>query len=123
MWPCISGLSWLGVLRICSLPPEETSHDQPLPKRFRPYSLILALKPAKSPNVDLMASASGPDGSPPPLGPMISQNIEWLAWPPPLLMTFWRIDSGTLLMSRISWSIDLDCRAVWPSRAALRLST
>ena len=31
------------------------SHDQPLPKRFRPNSLILALKPAKSVKVDFAA--------------------------------------------------------------------
>ena len=29
-------------------------------------------------------------GAPPPLGPMISQNIEWFAWPPPLLITTMR---------------------------------
>ena len=42
---------------------------------------------------------------------MISQNIVWLAWPPPLLMTAWRMPSGTWLISRSSCSIGLLCRA------------
>ena len=29
---------------------------------------------------------------------MICQNIEWLAWPPPLLRTAVRMSSGTVLM-------------------------
>ena len=29
---------------------------------------------------------------------MISQNIVWLAWPPPLLRTAVRMSSGTVLM-------------------------
>ena len=29
---------------------------------------------------------------------MICQNIEWFAWPPPLLRTAVRMSSGTLLM-------------------------
>jgi hypothetical protein len=73
--------------------------------------LIFCLKVLKSVKVDLRASARVPLGSPPPCGAMISQNRLWLAWPPPLLMTFWRIDSGTLLMSRISCSMLLLCRS------------
>jgi hypothetical protein len=68
--------------------------------------LTLALKPAKSTNAALIASPSEPDGSPPPFGPMIVQNSAWLAWPPPLLMTAWRIDSGTVLIARIKSSIE-----------------
>ena len=37
---------------------------------------------------------------PPPLGLMIVQNIEWLAWPPPLLRTAARMSSGTFSMLR-----------------------
>ena len=42
-------------------------------------------------------------GLPPPL-PMIVQNIEWLAWPPPLLRTAVRMSSGTF--SRLATGFD-----------------
>ena len=46
-----------------------------------------------------MASARSPLGSPPPSGPMICQNMEWLTWPPPLLRTAVRMPSGTAFRS------------------------
>ena len=42
-----------------------------------------------------MASAMAPLGSPPALGPMMVQNMEWFTCPPPLLRTAVRMASGT----------------------------
>jgi hypothetical protein len=58
--------------------PSWTSHDQPEPNWLTPVSLNLALKSSNEPNADEIASASGPSGSPPPFGLMLSQNSEWL---------------------------------------------
>ncbi len=73
--PSITGLSWFGVLSIASLPLLLTSHAQPLPNRPRAAFLNSPLNESKLPNDALMASASGPDGSPPAFGAMICQNI------------------------------------------------
>ncbi len=75
---------------------------QPLPNCVKPLSFTFALKPAKSPNAALIASAIWPVGSPPAFGPMISQNSEWLWCPPPLLMTACLIPAGTLPIPRSS---------------------
>src|SRR5207249_5148006 len=74
----MSGLSWFAVLKISSLPPARASHAQPLPNRVVAALASCSLNFAKSPNVFLMASASVPVGSPPPLpgGAMIVQNSE-----------------------------------------------
>src|SRR2546425_2898953 len=79
--PSMSGLSWLAVLKISSLPPARASHAQPLPNRVVAALASCSLNFAKSPKVFLRASASAPLGSPPPplLGAaMIVQNSEWL---------------------------------------------
>src|SRR5690349_20300621 len=95
--PSISGLSWLGVLVTSRLPSLlATTHDQPEPKRPAPALLTASLRPSTPPNLLLIASASAPLGAPPPLGPMICQNMLWLACPPPLLRTAVRLSSGTL---------------------------
>src|SRR3954465_5418552 len=105
-FPSISGLSWFGVLVIDNLPPSLMSQAQPDPNRPVPAAANCSLNLLKSPNALLMASPSLPLGSPPLLGPMISQNIVWFQWPPPLLRTAVRTDSGTVLMLFINSSSD-----------------
>src|SRR4029079_19409421 len=95
-----------------SLPSLPTASQlQPLPNWPRAFSLIFALSWSKPPKVELIADPRSPDGAPPPVGPIISQHIHWFAWPPPLLRTAVRTDSGTPLRFRIRSSIDLDCRS------------
>ena len=49
-----------------------------------------------------------PEGETVPLGAIIVQNMLWLRWPPPLLITPWRMFSGTLVLtSRISSPMSL----------------
>jgi hypothetical protein len=72
------GLSWLALATTASPEPSCTSQDQPEPNWLTPASLSLAWKSAKEPNVEAMASASAPAGSPPPLGDMLSQKSVWL---------------------------------------------
>ena len=75
------------MLSITSLPPLSITHAQPLPKRPIAAFLNSSFSESKPPNETLIASAIAPLGAPPPFGPMISQNIVWFAWPPPLLRT------------------------------------
>jgi hypothetical protein len=58
----------LGVERTASLPLSTASHVQPEPKRLTPASLSCVLSSSRPPNVSLIAAASAPEGSPPPLG-------------------------------------------------------
>ena len=74
------------------------THAQPLPKRPTPALANCSLNASKLPNDELIASAMAPVGAPPACGAMICQNIEWFAWPPPLLRTAVRMSSGTVLM-------------------------
>ena len=119
----MSGLSWFALLSIVSLPPLSISHAQPLPKRPTPAFLNSSLNLSKLPNADLIASAIAPLGAPPAFGPMICQNIEWFACPPPLLRTAVRMSSGTLLMPRSRSSMLFDCSWGCFSSAAFRLVT
>ena len=73
----MSGLSWLAVETISSLPLLTTSQAQPLPKRPRPAASNFSLNASKLPNAALMASASVPVGAPPALGAMSVQNKVW----------------------------------------------
>ena len=66
----------------------------------RPPWSNCSLNESKLPNDDVIASPTLPVGAPPLPGPMSSQNIVWLTWPPPLFRTAVRISSGTLLMPR-----------------------
>src|ERR1700686_1835903 len=102
------GVSWFGVESIASLPSFTTSQAQPDPKRRTPAAANFVLNSSKDPNVDLMAAARSPFGSPPPPFFICVQKSEWFQWPPPLLRTAARIFSGiaSRLFSRSS--IDLD---------------
>src|ERR1044072_8456469 len=102
--PSISGLSWLVVLTMETLPPSLSSHTQPLPKRPAPALPHSVLKLSKLENAALIASAILPLGAPPAFGAIHFQNCEWFQWPPPLLRTAVRMSSGTLLMPRHSSS-------------------
>ena len=66
-----SGVSALLVLTI-STPPAAffTSQVQPEPKLPTALAVNFSLNAANEPNAALMAAASAPVGSPPPLGPM-----------------------------------------------------
>ena len=99
------------------------SQAQPLPKRPTPAFFISSLNLSKPPNDELIASAIAPVGAPPPPGPMICQNIEWFAWPPPLFRTAVRMASGTALMPLSNSSIDFDASSGAFSSAAFRLVT
>ena len=70
----MSGLSWLAVETISSLPPLTTSQAQPEPKRPMPAASNLAWNSAKDPNVASMAVARSPEGVPPLPGPMRFQK-------------------------------------------------
>src|SRR5438477_146066 len=74
----------------------QPSQAQPEPKRPTPAAFIFSLNVAKLPNALPIAEPSSPDGSPPPPGPMMVQNMEWLRCPPPLLRTAVLIFSGTM---------------------------
>src|SRR5579862_7163084 len=123
--PSMIGESWLPVEYTSSLPSLVlTSQDQPLPKRLAPASFIFSFKPARPPKVLLIASPTLPLGSPPALGPSTVQKSEWLACPPPLLMTAWRTFSGTFeALSARSSSIERLCRLGRSFNALLRLVT
>ena len=99
-----------------------TSHVQPEPNRFTPASLICALSASGSPKASLIAASSAPEGSPPPRGCMICQNIEWFQCPPPLLRTAARLSSGIEARFVITSSIDRSAHSV-PSSAAFRFVT
>ena len=92
--PSITGLSWFAELSIVSLPPLAMTHAQPLPKRPMAAFFSSSLSLSNPPNEELIASAIAPVGAPPALGPMICQNIEWFAWPPPLFRTAVRMAFG-----------------------------
>jgi hypothetical protein len=106
------------------VPPDSTEiHVQPEPKRVAPAWLTFCFTSSKLPSL-ASASASRPaGGAPPPFGPMICQNSEWLAWPPPLLRTAVRMSSGTAFRLLISSSTLLFCRSGYFSSAAFRLLT
>jgi len=76
--------------------PSQRSQPQPEPNCFAVVSLNCFLKSSKLPKSFLICSPMAPVGSPPPLGFMIVQNMEWFTWPPPLLRTTVRTSSGTL---------------------------
>ena len=78
---------------------------------------------SRLPNELLIASAIAPVGAPPAFGPMISQNIEWLRWPPPLLRTAVRTASGTLAMPFTRSSRLFDASSGAFSIAAFRFVT
>ncbi len=113
------GLSWLGVEQI-SIPPAAflMSHAHPDPKRPTPAALNFVLKSSKLPKVLLIASASLPVGTPPPLGPMMLQKKVWFQCPPPLL----RIGAANCEMFLQMSSIDIFSAGV-PAMALLRLVT
>src|ERR1700736_6204903 len=92
----MTGLSWLALELISSLPPAWTSQAQPEPKRVVAAAVNFSLNASKLPNVLLIAEARLPLGGPPALGPMISQNMVWLMAPPALLRTAVRMFSGTM---------------------------
>ena len=71
----------------------------------------------------LIASAIAPVGAPPAFGPITCQNIEWLAWPPPLLRTAVRMSSGTVLMLFSRSSMLFECSSGCLSSAAFRFVT
>ncbi|MNI65430.1 hypothetical protein D3C73_1209390 [compost metagenome] len=74
------GESWLGKLYTDNLPLASTARNaQPLPKRVVAALEKSSLNLSKPPSSLPIASASLPDGWPPALGPMVSQNKEWLA--------------------------------------------
>jgi hypothetical protein len=75
--------------------PSQTSHDQPLPKRFTPPSIIASFSCENESNASSTADRSAPPGSPPPSGLMICQNREWFACPPTLLRTAVCLSSGS----------------------------
>ncbi len=100
------GLSWLGVLSMASELLSATSQPQPLPNRPAQALANCSLNWLKPPNALVMASASAPEGSLAPPGAIVSQNIVWLACPPPLLRTGVRIASGRLSSPRSSSSSD-----------------
>src|SRR5215204_867592 len=118
----MTGLSWFGVDTTLRLPPSDTSHVQPDPNRFTPASLICAFSWSTSPKAERIADSSAPDGSPPPLGFMISQKSVWFAWPPPLLRTAARLSSGIASRLEIASSTGRSAHSV-PSSALFRLST
>ncbi len=76
--PCEIGLSWLGVPTTARPDPSCTSQAQPEPNWPTPAALTFAWKSANPPNVDAIASASAPLGSPPPEPERLSQKSEWL---------------------------------------------
>src|SRR5260370_41211957 len=106
-----------------SCPARPSNHAQPEPKRPMPAAANFSETPAKDPNVELIAAARFPLGSPPPPFFIHVQNSEWFQWPPPLLRTALRIFSGTASRPFSRSSMDLAWRSAWPSRALLRLET
>ena len=118
----MSGLSWLAVETISSLPPLTTSHAQPEPKRPMPAASNFAWKSAKEPKAALMAVARSPEGVPPLPGPIRFQKKVWFQWPPPLLRTGPRMASGTPARFPIRASSESVSTGV-PAMALLRLST
>ncbi|MNI56116.1 hypothetical protein D3C73_1111040 [compost metagenome] len=102
------GLSWLGKLYTFNLPALSTARNaQPEPKRVVAAAAKSALNLSKPPSSAVIASAKAPVGAPPASGPIVSQNREWLACPPPLLRTAVRISSGRLFKSPIKSLSDL----------------
>src|ERR1039458_3517893 len=94
LWPRVSGLSWLGVVSMVNVPSGNlTSQAQPLPKTLKAAAVSLSWKVASDPNLASIALASSPLGAAPPL-PKVGHQKEWFAWPPPLLRTAVRADSG-----------------------------
>ncbi|MNR41567.1 hypothetical protein D3C85_1599660 [compost metagenome] len=93
---------------------------QPLPKRVSAALVKASLKASKPPNCSSMALATAPCGKPPPLGDITLQNSEWLAWPPPWLITAFCNFSGNCLTLATSFSTGHSAYSL-PSTAALRL--
>jgi len=118
----VSGLSWLAVLVIFSVPPSTTSHAQPEPKRATPAASNCSLKASNEPNAASIALPRSPSGAPPPFGLIDSQNSEWFRWPPPLLRTAPRLSSGTSPRFAMTSSIGLPSSGP-PARASFALST
>jgi hypothetical protein len=112
----------LGVLVIASLPPSTTSQAQPEPNWPTPAASNCSLKASNEPKALSIAAARSPEGAPPPLGLIDSQNSEWLRWPPPLLRTTPRLSSGMASRFATTSAIGLSSNSV-PSSAPLALST
>ena len=76
--PFISGLSWLGVEQMLTVPSAFLqSHAQPEPKRPTPAAANFSLKASSEPKAVLIAAASSALGAPPlPAGAIHFQNIE-----------------------------------------------
>src|SRR5207237_9419682 len=104
-------------------PPVLINQAQPDPKRPTPAALNCSRNFAKSPNALLIAAPRLPPGSPPALGAMICQNIEWFQWPPPLFRIAVRTASGSLLAPCIRSSRDLLAISAALSIAGLGLLT
>src|SRR3989344_7050911 len=68
---------------------------QPEPKTDMAFVVKASLNLSKLPKVELRRDKRGLEGLE-GLGDIIFQKKEWLAWPPPWLMTAWRDPSGTL---------------------------
>ena len=102
--------------------PSWTSHVQPEPNLFTPASFTCDFSSSRLPNVDSIAAASDPLGSPPPSGLMISQKNVWLAWPPALFRTAIFLSSGSVSRPARTDSTGRSAHSV-PSSALLALST
>ena len=85
--------------------PSQTSHVQPLPKRFTPPSLTAERSSSNEPNVSSIAERRAPPGSPPPSGLMIDQKSSWFACPPALFRTAVRNNAGGHANHTLFWSI------------------
>ena len=116
------GESWFAVEYAWRPEPSQTSHVQPEPKRVTPFWVIVSLRASTPPNVSPIASASAPEGSPPPSGLMTCQKSEWFAWPPALLRTAVRLSSGRSASERSTSSTAASAHSV-PSSALFALST
>ncbi len=114
-------MSWFGVELTISLPPSTQSHAQPLPNLVAPAFANSSWKSEKLPKAEFMARAKSPEGSPPPPGPMIVQNMLWFKCPPPLFLTAVLISSGTLARSLIISSNAFSSSSGCFSSAAFRL--
>ena len=74
----MNGESWFGVDIISSSPLFNTSQAHPEPKRVAPAFANSSLNASKLPNLLSIASASAPDGFPPPSAERSSQKVSGL---------------------------------------------
>src|SRR6185312_8273209 len=116
VWPSEIGESWFAELVTDSRPLSSTSHAQPEPNRLTPASTICCLNASNEPKALSIAAARSPLGVPPPFGPRIVQNSEWLAWPPALLRTGPCLSDGRLLRLASTSSTGLSPHSLPPTR-------